>query len=99
MKDYEEFFDHQYYELFAEIRRRKICPKQLYRNHGSFAAFTLNARCPVVVKHGGLPLDEWASELGLESTCDFYEMVFNYKPKYKVIKEVMDYYEHGEEES
>lgn len=82
----------EYYEMFHEIRQRKIDPKQICRDYGKQTAFYMNSKCPIVIKHGGLALDELADEMKM-STDELYEMIMNYKPKYKWEREIKNYHE------
>lgn len=88
-----EFIDPTYYQLFDYLRQVKIDSRQINQDYGNRAAFTLNYRCPVVVKRGGQALDELAADHGFEGTDDLYYHIMNYKPKYQVLQEVIDYYE------
>jgi len=64
----EELLEEQYAEycaLFVEIRRVRICPKQIRIDYGKRAAWDMNATCPVVVARGGLPLAVLADGFGM----------------------------------
>lgn len=86
-----------YYNLFQEIRKTKIDGKQIRKDYGSRGSFILNMCCPIVVKNGGTPLDELADELGFSSADELYEYIKDYKPKYKFLQEMEDYYGSPEE--
>src|ERR1039458_207403 len=88
----------EYYELFKFLRRVKIDPRQINKDFGKQAAFTLNHKCPIVVRRGGLPLDVLAMDNGFESDEDLYEHIMNYQPKYlnseeNLLKLQEEYYE------
>lgn len=87
----------EYYDLFEELRRRKIDPKLINRVYGGHSAFTLNYKCPVVIKKGGCSLDELADEYGFESFDKLYECIMNYKSKKAWERELEDYYSEPEE--
>jgi len=80
-----------YYDLFQEIRRRKIDSRQVTKDFGRQAAFRLNSKCPVVIKRGGVPLDVLAADMGFESDEALYEAILNYFPKYKWEREVKEH--------
>lgn len=97
MYDYDDFLCDDYYDFFDELRRRKIDPKQLELDFGRGTAFRMNTICPIIVKKGGVGFDEIAMDYGFDGTGALYEHIMNYKPKYKVVREVRNYYMEMEE--
>jgi hypothetical protein len=82
-----------YYDLFDYLRKVKIDSRQITTDYGSHAAFDLNSRCGPITKSGGkVFLDELPYDYGFDCVNELWEHLTTYKPKYKLARELAEYY-------
>lgn len=77
------YMESGYYDKIDQIRKHGINLNALQADYGPEGVKAIMKKMPgVVKKHGGLPLDELASDYGFESADNLFEFLKNdYKPK------------------
>ncbi len=71
------------YQVIDEIwNLRRVSYSSVAADYDSETIKDISRRMPnLIVKNGGMALDELADEYGFESTCDLMDLFSNYTPK------------------
>ncbi len=80
------------YEVVDEIwNRRRVNHASVAADYDQLTIREINRRMPnLLVKNGGVALDELAQEYNFASTCDLIDLFVNYTPKWVRMNQLME---------